>query len=138
MTFKPKKAAVYKARIIKDLKALGTYRPEFDMVIETLAMIYEQRDKNLAKWEELDNFAPVCEYTNKAGATNLSKHPCYLNNLQYHEQILKYTKDSCDFLPCWAAKSLVHPAFSLMNTGSKSLIGISPRQSKHVEMLNRL
>lgn len=93
MTFKPKKAAVYKARIIKDLKALGTYRPEFDMVIETLAMIYEQRDKNLAKWEELDNFAPVCEYTNKVGATNLSKHPCYLNNLQYHEQILKYTKE---------------------------------------------
>ena len=93
MTFKPKKAAVYKARIIKDLKALGTYRPELDMVIETLAMIYEQRDKNLAKWEELDNFAPVCEYTNKAGATNLSKHPCYLNNLQYHEQILKYTKE---------------------------------------------
>ncbi|WP_304410089.1 P27 family phage terminase small subunit, partial [Faecalibaculum rodentium] len=66
---------------------------KLDMVIETLAMIYEQRDKNLAKWEELDNFAPVCEYTNKAGATNLSKHPCYLNNLQYHEQILKYTKE---------------------------------------------
>jgi transposase InsO family protein len=31
---------------------------------------------------------------------------------------LKSTKDSCDFLPCRAAKFLVHPAFSLMNTGS--------------------
>jgi hypothetical protein len=31
---------------------------------------------------------------------------------------LKSTKDSRDFLPCETAKFLVHPAFSLMNTGS--------------------
>lgn len=92
MSYKVKTAAQYKKRIVSDLTSLGTYRPEFDMVVETLAMIYEQRDRNMRKWEELDDFAPVTEYTNKAGATNLSKHPCYLNNLQYHEQILKYEK----------------------------------------------
>lgn len=92
MSYKVTSKATYAKKIKQALQSLHTYRPEFDMMIDTLALIYEKRDENMKRWEELDNFAPVMEYTNKAGATNLSKHPCFLNNLQYHEQILKYEK----------------------------------------------
>ncbi len=92
MSYRVRTEAYYRKQIIGNLESMGIYRPEFDRVIATLATIYNQRDRNMKKWEELDNFSPVTEYTNKAGATNLSKHPCFLNNLQYHEQILKYEK----------------------------------------------
>lgn len=89
---KGKSKEFYKKRIIKDMTELGIYRPQFDQQIEQLAMTYYMRDLNLQQWEEADGFAQFIPYTNKAGATNISKHPGYLNNLQYGEQILKYLK----------------------------------------------
>lgn len=90
--YKVKSVESYKQEIIGNLETMGIYRPEFDRMIETLATIYNLRDINMREWEARDNFCPVTTYTNKANATNISKHPCFLNNLQYHEQILKYEK----------------------------------------------
>ncbi|WP_289683759.1 P27 family phage terminase small subunit [Faecalibaculum rodentium] len=90
---KAKTKEYYKKLVVKAMTELGIYRPQFDQQIEQLAMIYHMRDLNLQQWEETDNFAQFIPYTNKAGATNISKHPAYLNNLQYGEQILKYLKE---------------------------------------------
>lgn len=87
--------AAYKKKITSTVQSMGTYREEFDIIIDQLALIYEMRDRNLKQWKGTDKDNPypqVLEYTNKAGATNLAKHPCFLNNLQYGEQILKYLK----------------------------------------------
>lgn len=46
------KAATYKKKIIRDMKAVETYRPEFKTTIESLAKIYENLDTARAQFEE--------------------------------------------------------------------------------------
>lgn len=80
------------------MQRLGTYKEEFVILIDTMAQICADRDENLKEWKAYSkeqgskNKLMAMEYTNKAGATNLSKSPYYLNNLQFNEQILKYGK----------------------------------------------
>lgn len=81
--------AKYVSRLTEACKTLGTYREEFDILIENLAQIMHLRDLNMKDWEAA-GFKMVAEYTNKASATNLTKSPYFVNNLQYQEQILKY------------------------------------------------
>lgn len=81
----------YKKRIKKSMENLGTYKSEFDMLIETMATIMSLRDANLEEWEK-ENMAQVAIFTNTAGASNVQKSPYFINNLQYNEQILKYGK----------------------------------------------
>lgn len=81
----------YKEKFIQTLKAMKTYRVEFDYTIEVLSSICELRDMNLKEWKK-DHYRMAVPYTNKAGAENLSKSPYFLNNLQFNEQILKYVK----------------------------------------------
>ena len=88
------KKDAYKKNITKQMKQLGTYSPEFDLLIDTLAQTCEFRDKNMEEWTSTGG-EMVINYTNKAGATNVSKSPYYLNNLQFNEQILKYAKELC-------------------------------------------
>lgn len=85
--------AGYKKRLIEILTSMKTYRSEFDFIIETLAGICEQRDRNLKEWHEIGEDKQVVAYTNKGGATNLSRSPFFDNNLKYNEQILKYSKE---------------------------------------------
>lgn len=84
----------YVNAITKDMQNLNIYREEYALLVETLAQTCAFRDKNMAEWEE-SGFQMAIEYTNKAGATNISKSPYYLNNLQFNEQILKYCKELC-------------------------------------------
>ena len=84
----------YKKLIIKDMKDLCIYQEQFNLLIDTLAQTCEFRDKNQEEWKKSGG-KMVIEYTNKAGATNISKSPYYLNNLQFNEQILKYCKELC-------------------------------------------
>lgn len=85
----------YKEKIVKELQSLKIYKEEFDLLISVLAQICEHRDKNLEEWEREGNMDMVIYYTNKGGATNISKSPYYLNDLQFNEQILKYCKELC-------------------------------------------
>ena len=81
----------YVEKFTEVMRSMQTYRPEFDYTIDVLASICELRDKNLTQWRKA-GLQMVTEYTNKAGATNISKSPFFLNNLQFNEQILKYVK----------------------------------------------
>lgn len=91
----------YKKLIIEQMKQLAIYQPEYDLLISTLAQTCEDRDMNNKEWLESSkengykHKQMVIQYTNKAGATNISKSPYYLNNLQFNEQILKYCKELC-------------------------------------------
>lgn len=89
--YKPKSQAAYKSAIVKSMKSMKTYKPEFDLTISTLANIMHLRDLNMQEWIDA-GFEQVSRYTNRAGFENVSKSAYYLNNLQYNEQILKYSK----------------------------------------------
>ena len=88
----------YVKQITFQMQQLGTYKEEFKILIDTMAQICADRDENMKEWKQfsLEHGSKAklmaMEYTNKAGATNLSKTPYYLNNLQFNEQILKYGK----------------------------------------------
>lgn len=84
----------YRELIIKQMKDLTIYQEQYSVLIDTLAQTCEFRDRNMEEWKDSGG-AMVIEYTNKAGATNISKSPYYLNNLQFNEQILKYCKELC-------------------------------------------
>lgn len=83
--------AKHKEIVVQRMKSLGVYKPEFECAIDTLAGILEDKDRNRKQWRK-DGMEMVIEYTNKGGSTNKSKSPYYLNDLQYNEQILKYSK----------------------------------------------
>lgn len=64
----------HKKRTIERMKAVGTYRAQFGAAIERVADLYVQLDELEKLWSE-DGRELVVEHTNKAGATNLAKHP---------------------------------------------------------------
>lgn len=64
----------YKKRTIERMKAVGTYRAQFGAAIERVADLYVQLDELEKMWSQ-DGRELVVEHTNKAGATNLAKHP---------------------------------------------------------------
>lgn len=66
--------ARYKKRTIERMKAVGTYRAQFGAAIERVADLYVQLDELDKLWSQ-DGRELVVEHTNKAGATNLAKHP---------------------------------------------------------------
>ena len=82
----------YKDKIIDQMMELAIYNENYEILVDTLAETCHLRDKNLTAWRK-DGFNMVCEYTNKAGATNIQKSPYYLNNIQFNDLILKYCKE---------------------------------------------
>lgn len=68
------KASGWKRRIVAACKTAGTYGEQYMAVIDTLASILEKRDDTEAAYLASGGM-PVLEYTNKFGATNLSKNP---------------------------------------------------------------
>lgn len=58
----------------------GTYREYFEDTILTLSAILEKRDQ-VEKAYQKDGRRPVIEYTNKAGATNLTKTRCWSSGM---------------------------------------------------------
>lgn len=76
------------------MTGLAIYNEQYSILIDTLAQTCELRDKNLKEWKDSGGHM-VCEYTNKANATNIQKSPFYLNNIQFNDLILKYCKELC-------------------------------------------
>lgn len=64
----------WKNLIKRQLSALGQTEKAYDSVISTLADILEQRDAVYQEYIDA-GCEPVREYTNKGGATNLTKNP---------------------------------------------------------------
>jgi len=97
MAYKVKTKNAYKKEIIQQMKELCIYQQQYEILIDILAETCHMRDKNMQEWldPELGKGLNTMLYTNKAGATNLSRSPYYLNNLQFQEQILKYCKELC-------------------------------------------
>ena len=67
-------AKQWKNLIKRQLSALGQTEKAYDSVISTLADILEQRDAVYQEYIDA-GCEPVREYTNKGGATNLTKNP---------------------------------------------------------------
>ncbi len=82
----------YRKLIIQQMKELSTYQEQYQLLIDTLADICEQRDNNLRQWKK-NGFEMVVPFTNKANQTNYMKSPYFLNNIQYNDQILKYCRE---------------------------------------------
>lgn len=84
--------AQYRNTIVQNLKNMGTYRTELDLVIDVLAENYFLRELNMKEWEKA-GYKQVVPFTNKGGNENEVKSPFFQNNLQYCDTILKYSKE---------------------------------------------
>lgn len=82
----------WKIKIVKACNAIGTYRPAFEPVIETLAETLQRRDEVGAAYKK-DGARPVIEYTNKGGATNMSKNPLLVQWDDLNKSALAYWRD---------------------------------------------
>ena len=67
-------ARQWKSKIKRNCKAVGTYKKEFDPVIDTLASILEKRDNAEEQFVKTGGRA-IVKHTNKAGAENLEQNP---------------------------------------------------------------
>ena len=86
------RATTYEKRIIKNMKAVGTYKAEFNQVIKTLAKIYEEFDKAKEQFEQSGG-QYVITHTNENGATNTIKNPLYRIVEEMEEKILAYNRE---------------------------------------------
>lgn len=64
----------WKNLINRQLTALGLRNNAYESTVESLAAILEQRDKTFDEFQESGGKS-VIEYTNKGGATNMTKNP---------------------------------------------------------------
>ena len=86
------KKDTWKKKIIEHCTAVGTFKPPFLPVIETLAETLEQRDAT--KQEFINSGAnSVIEYTNKFGATNYTKNPLLVLWDDLNKSALSYWRD---------------------------------------------
>lgn len=67
---------IIKSKVIKQLKSLGTYKKEFDDLIDIYSGLLDQY-KRFEEQFVLSGYMIEEEYTNKAGATNMRKVPLY-------------------------------------------------------------
>lgn len=85
-------ATTYKKRIIKNMEAVGTYKPEFAQTINELAAMLEDLDE-ARKQFDAEGSKIVVKHTNKNGSTNIVKNPLYLAIEGLRVQILNYSKE---------------------------------------------
>lgn len=82
----------YKKKIVDNMKAVGTYRPEFLKTVENLAKIYVDMDNARKQFDESGGQI-VIAYTNKNGSTNMVKNPCYQAIEGLQNNILLYGRE---------------------------------------------
>lgn len=85
-------AKKWKQLIKQHTEAAGTYRAEFQSVIDTLADILEQRDRAFEDYIE-DGEQPVVEYVSDRGASNFKKNPRLQVWSDLNTQALAYWRD---------------------------------------------
>lgn len=82
----------YRTQIKKNMKSIGTYKPEFDKTIENLAKIYVDMDTAREQFEKSGGKL-VVRHTNKSGATNFVKNPYFLAIEGLQNNILQYSRE---------------------------------------------
>lgn len=82
----------WKAAIEQATKEAGTYRPFFDSVIGTLAVILERRDK-LERQFKKEGAEAIVEHTNKNGSTNMEQNPLLRLINDLNRDALTYWRD---------------------------------------------
>lgn len=82
----------WKMKIKKACDEAGTYRPYFDMTIDTLADILAKRDDAQERYNS-SGASPIVEHTNKSGATNLEQNPALQLINNYNRDALTYWRD---------------------------------------------
>lgn len=85
-------AKKWKSKIVKAMKAVGTYQPAFDSVVLTLANILERRDE-AENMYLISGGKPIVKHTNKAGATNLEQNPALRLINDLNRDALQYWRD---------------------------------------------
>lgn len=102
----------YKKKIIKEMKSVGTYKSEFNKIIDNLAKIYEDMDNAREQFEKSGGKL-VVKHTNKNGSTNLVKNPFYLVIEGLQNNILLYNRE-----------------LGLTPAGYKKIVGDSMKEDK--------
>lgn len=74
------------------MKSIGTYKVEFDKVIDNLAKMYEDMDTVREQFEKSGGNI-VVKHTNKSGATNWVKNPFFLVIEGLQDRILMYNRE---------------------------------------------
>ena len=82
----------WKRRIQAACEGVGTYKPENDPVIETLADILEKRDAVNKQYMHEGKIA-IVEHTNKNGSTNRVKNPLLALYNELNRDALSYWKE---------------------------------------------
>lgn len=87
---KPITVKSIKTKVVKQMKDLGTYRKEFDMIIDIFAGMLFQYQKLASDYAEMGY--PVTDvYVNKAGAENERKVPILTAMEILRKDILSYS-----------------------------------------------
>lgn len=85
-------APEWKNRITEACGAVGTYKPAFESVIDTLADILERRDDARKVFEDSGREL-IVEHTNAKGATNLEQNPVIRMINDLNRDALAYWRD---------------------------------------------
>lgn len=86
------KKATWKRRIKAACDEAGTYQPFFDLAIDQLAGIMENRDAAQEQYKASGSH-PVIMHTNKGGNTNLVKNPALVIINECNQIALAYWRD---------------------------------------------
>ena len=79
-------------KIRRQMKKIGTYKPEYEAAIKILAEALRDYDCAKEQFEE-DGGKYMVEYTNKAGATNYVKRPLYVVMDDLRKNIVTYGRE---------------------------------------------
>jgi len=82
----------WEKEIISACEKAGTYAPQFEFTIRSLAEILEKRDEAEAEYQRL-GAQPIVKYTNKGGATNPTKNPALILWDDLSKTALSYWRD---------------------------------------------
>lgn len=86
------KKATWRKKIILACEEVGTYRPAFDSVIDTLSEILERRDEANEVFIKTGGNV-IVTHTNKGGAKNLAQHPALRLAADLNRDALSYWRD---------------------------------------------
>lgn len=82
----------WKKKIMESCGTVGTYRPAFEPVIDTLAETLQRRDEVAAEYKKLGS-QPVLQHTNNGGSTNITKNPLLTQWDDLNKSALAYWRD---------------------------------------------
>ncbi|WP_245669362.1 P27 family phage terminase small subunit [Caryophanon tenue] len=83
-----------KSAVIREMKSLGTYKKEYNNLIEIYAGLLHQYQVFELQFEQSD-YQITEEYTNKAGATNDRKRPIFTAMESLRKDIVSYSDRLC-------------------------------------------